>query len=205
MSLILPDEQQNNFELISDGTFVATCYRVIDLGTQKNEYQGKINFHHQIIIGWELTDEKMKDGQPFAVQKFYNVSSNEKASLRIDLESWRSQPFTKEEFGKFNIANLIGKSCLMGIVHENKNGKVKPIISSILRLPKSMIASNLINPTVLFDLSDFKQDVYDSLSDFCKGKISISPEYIELKNPSGEKHELNDSMSDVYPEENIPF
>lgn len=187
MALILPEEQQNNFELVPAGTYVATCYRIIDLGTQKNEYQGKTNFHHQIIIGWELTDEKMKDGKPFAMQKFYNLSSNEKATLRIDLESWRGQPFSKEEFGSFDIAKLLGKPCLMGVVHENKNGKLKAIISSILRLPKNMTSPTLVNPIVQFDLSSFDQEVYDSLSDFCKGKIALSPEYAEIKNPTGEK------------------
>ena len=30
---------------------------MIDLGTQKNEYQGQITHKRQVLIGWELTDE----------------------------------------------------------------------------------------------------------------------------------------------------
>lgn len=180
MSLTLPKES-NDFELTPAGTYVATCYRVIDLGTQQSEYQGKQKRQKKISLSWELTEEKMKDGRPFTIHKRYTLSSSDKAALRIDLEAWRGVAFSDEDFGTFDISKLLGKPCLMGVVHNTENGKTYANISSILRLPKGMPSPELINPTVQFDLGAFDQAVYDAFSENLKATIAKSPEYQELK------------------------
>lgn len=205
MSLVMPKETGGDFEITPAGTFPATCYRVIDIGTQQVEYQGKIKHQHKIMLSWELTDEKMPDGRPFSVHKRYTLSSSEKSSLRQDLESWRGVPFTEEDFGKFDLGNLLGKSCLMGIVHETKNGKTYSNISSILRLAKGMSVPPLENPTVRFDMSSFDQAVYDSLSESLRTVIAKSPEYQELKGGNRFENQVADDNSDPLEPEPLQF
>lgn len=178
MSLGIPEEKQ--FELAPADTHIATCYRIIDLGTQQFEWEGKVSRTHQIIISWELA-AMMEDGKPFTMHKYYNYSFNEKANLRKDLESWRGLPFSEAEMKKFKLCHLFKVPCLMGVVHENKGGKTRAKASSIVKLPKGMPAPALINPTVDFDLGEFDQAIYDSLPDGIKEKIALSPEYQEIK------------------------
>lgn len=188
MSLGIPEEKQ--FELAPADTHIATCYRVIDLGTQHFEWQGKVSRNHQIMLSWELA-AMMEDGKPFTMHKYYNYSFNEKSNLRIDLESWRGRPFTEEEIKQFKLFNLFNVPCLMGVVHESKNGKVRAKISSIVKLPKGMASPPLVNKTVDFDLGEFTQAAFDSLSDGLKEKISHSPEYQQIHQKKSSSSEDN--------------
>ena len=210
MSLGIPEEKQ--FELAPADTHIATCYRVIDLGTQQFEWQGEVSRNHQIMLSWELA-ALMSDGKPFSIGKFYTYSFNEKANLRKDLESWRGRPFADDEIKKFKLFNLFKVPCLMGIVHENKNGKTKAKITSIVKLPKGMEAPPLVNPTVDFDLGDFNQEIYDSFPDGLKQIIAKSPEYHQAigkreqveEVPSNYPIPTESSYGAQMPSDEIPF
>lgn len=179
MAKTLPLETQGEFENPPADTHMGVCYRLIDLGTQKQEWQGDVKFKRQYLISWEL-DCKMADGRPFSISRFYTWSMAETANLRIDLEAWRGVPFTKEDLGNFKMANLLGKACLIQVIHKTKqNGGVKAKIGSIVKLPKGMSPSPLVNPMLEFDLDEFDQKVYDSLSDGIRNIIAKSPEYAQ--------------------------
>lgn len=206
MSLTLPKDTTPDFENPPAGTFVATCYRVVDLGTQQIEWQGKAKHQYKIMVSWELTDEKMSDGRPFTTHKRYTLSSSEKSSLRQDLEAWRGQPFQESDFGTFDIGVLLGKPCMIGIVHEQKNGKTYANVSSILRMPKGMTAPVLVNPTVRFDLTEFNQDIFNGLSESLQAVIAKSPEYQELKGGAKLEQSLPESAGfPTLPDSEIPF
>ncbi len=181
MSLIA-STQSDDFELCPSGTIVGICYRVIDIGTQQSKPEYGSKRQKKITLSWELPEEKMADGvRVFSIHKRYTLSLHEKAVLRHDLESWRGRPFTDEELKGFDISNLLGKPCLLGIVHEDSGGKTYANISSILKLPKGMPAPAQVNESVQFDLDNFNQEIYDSFSDSLKATIAKSPEYGELK------------------------
>jgi hypothetical protein len=164
------------------GTHLAVCYRFIDLGTQEGSYQGKVTHQRKVLIGWELPDELMEDGKPFIVQQRYTWSMSEKANLRKHLESWRGKAFEERDFGPggFNIKNVLGKPCVLTIVHETKDGKTYANISSVGKPMKGMAAPEPINPVVYFSLEDYSETVYASLSDGLKTTIAKSPEFHRL-------------------------
>ena len=182
MSLVMPEESGGDFELCPEGTFVATCYRVIDLGTQDTNYDGKPGKQHKVLVAWELTDEPMSDGRPFTMQKRYTLSSSEKATLRKDLEAWRGRKFTKDELGKFNISKLLRVSCMLGVNHTEKDGKTYANVSSILAMPKGVRGPQLINDEFHFDLSQFDKATFEKLSDRVQEVIKKSPEYQQFIN-----------------------
>lgn len=178
------DNGGGDFEQPPVGTHVARCVKIIDIGTQKGEYQGKATSKRQCIIGWELPTELMSEGElagkPFTVSKFYTASLGEKANLRKDLANWRGRDFTEQELQGFESKNILDKTCLVGLTPNDK-GKIR--VTAVMALPKGTQVPARINTPVYFSLDDFDQAVFDSLSDGYKKLISASPEYQEIKNP----------------------
>jgi hypothetical protein len=199
MSLVMPEETGGDFELTPEGSHTATCYRVIDLGTQETSYEGKVKQQHKVLIAWELTEEPMSDGRPHTMQKRYTLSSSEKATLRKDLESWRGRKFTKEELGKFNISRLLKVSCMMSVTHTENEGKTYANVAAVMAMPKGIKGPPLVNEPFHFDLSNFDQATFDKLSDHVKEIIKKSPEYKALGSRS-----LVDDAADAFGDEREP-
>jgi hypothetical protein len=199
--MLWKDGGGSDFEQPPVGTHVAICFRIIDLGTQKGEYQGKPNFKRQNIISWELPNELMTEGdasgKPFVVGKFYTASLGEKANLRADLRNWRGKDFTPEELAGFKPQNILSKVCMLSLTMNDK-GKVK--VTGVMALPKGTIIPSQVNPNVYFSLDEFDQKVFDSLSDGFKKMIIVSPEYQNIMNT----HQKSDGGI-MEMEDDIPF
>ncbi len=193
MSLVLPKKEENSFETTPAGVYTAVCYRVIDLGTQLEGFgEEEKKPKHKIMLSWELHGEHvMQDGRPFSAHKKYTFSSNEKSSLRKHLEAWRGLAFTDDDFGKFDIGVLIGKACMMQIVHNvgEKDGNTYANISSIMKLPKGMPTPELVNEPIYFSLNEFDDIKLAKLSDSLKQTIMKSPEYAEATKPASQRAE----------------
>jgi hypothetical protein len=204
--MYMPTNNTPEFTPPPAGTHLAICYRVIDLGTQQGEWKGQTKHQHKIMISWELPDEKMDDGKPFTVHQRYTFSSNEKARLRQDLESWRGAPFQDSDFGPggFHLSKLIGVPCLITLIHEAKNGSTYANIRSIAKVIKGTQVPTLSNPKLFFSLvaSEFNRQTFDGLPERIRETIMKSPEWAELmKEPAGDAAERHhDEM-----EEAIPF
>lgn len=200
------DTGGGDFEQPPVGTHVARCIKIIDIGTQRGEYQGKATIRRQCIIGWELPTELMTDGdfagKPFTVSRFYTCSLGEKANLRRDLESWRGKAFTEEELNGFEAKNILGKPCLLGLTPNDKN-KVR--VTGVMALPKGTEVPPQINQSVFFslELEEFDKAVFDSLSDGYKKLITVSPEYQELMNPAKSARGAVRALADM--DDEIPF
>ena len=62
MSLIV-EASESNFKPVPAGMHLARLYRIIDLGTQKSEYEGKVNFLHKVKFVWEVHGEDTEIGR----------------------------------------------------------------------------------------------------------------------------------------------
>ena len=193
-----PNTGGGDFEPPPAGNHRAVCYRVIDLGTQQTEYQGQTKYQRKIMLSWELCDEIMPargdfGPKPFSMSQRYTFSSHEKAVLRQHLESWRGVPFQDSDFGPggFDIRNVLGKSCLLNVVHEIKNGKTYANIKAIGKMPKGMTPGVSVNPEVYFSLEPiaFSQTTFDTLSEGLRNTIMKSPEWAALQRPPGRDHD----------------
>jgi hypothetical protein len=167
-------ENGGTFKDVEPGTHPARCVRIIDIGTQHGEYQGKATVRKQLVISWELPNELMDDGRPFMVSKFYTASLSEKANLRKDLEAWRGRAFTDEERAGFDLKSILGAACMLSIIAKETGSGVK--VGSVMKLPKGMELPPAHNPLVSFDIDDWKDEIYEAFSDGIKGMILRSDE-----------------------------
>ena len=208
--MYLPQPSGGDFELVPAGTHLATCFRVIDLGTQKSTYEGKEREQHKILISWEFPDELMDDGRPFTVGQRYTWSMSEKATLRKHLESWRGQAFADKDFAGppngFNIQNILGKSCLLTIAHKENGDKTYANITAVAKLMKGMEPKPPLNVQMFLWLDNVAWDVniFNQLGQGLQDIVKRSPEYVNLTSPAGKPTHDIAGRSLVHDERNPP-
>jgi hypothetical protein len=147
MSLVVENSGGGSFTPVASGMHLARLYRIIDLGTQKSEFDGKINYLHKVKFVWEVhgEDESGKPmvtdkGEPMVITKDYTLSWGEKANLRKDLESWRGRPFTEEEQRRFDLKNILDQWCMINVQHKpRQKGGVFANIVGVTPVPKIVI------------------------------------------------------------------
>lgn len=196
------DSGGGDFEQAPAGTHVARCVRLLDIGTQFGEYQGKPNALRKVVVTWELPNELMTEGdfagKPFLVNKWYTASLGEKANLRKDLVNWRGREFTPEELMGFDSKKMLGATCMLSLTPNDKN-KVR--VTGVMQLPKGTQVPGQINKSLYFSLEkdEFNQTVFDGLSEFWQTEIKKSPEWGDLtgKGPIKPSTKFDDFESDV--------
>jgi hypothetical protein len=191
------DKGGGDFQQCPVGSHVAICVELIDLGTQHGEYQGKPNTRNQVVIRWETPSETMEDGQPFLVSAFFTNSLGEKATLRPILESWRGRAFTPEELASFDLQAILGKPCLISVIH-NEKGKAK--VNAVMQLPKGTPVPPVHNKLKSFWINEWDSAAFEALPEFFKAKIMESDEYVErqiAKSKGGGGAHFADMSDDV--------
>ena len=200
-SIIASSNETPRFPSVSVGVHKARCIKVIDLGTQKNDYQGQVSWKRTVLIIWETPEELDGEGKPMTISKFYNLSLHEKYKLSQDLVSWRGRPFTETEIKSFDISKLAGVACMLNVIE--KNGK--SVISSVMPLAKNDKVVEQVLPTVIFSLQDFqngKKETFNQLSEGIRNMILRSRELQDMNQDLGDGNNGSDlNVGD----EAIPF
>lgn len=169
------------FELAPAGVQIGRCFRVIDCGTHVDKTFGKKKRFGWIF--WELPNtqtviQKTGEIQPFFVGKRYNLSHNEKAILRVDLESWYGQHFDDAQLdaaGGFELDRLIGRPALLNIVHSED--KKYANVMAVMPPPAGMTCPPAVMPTVLFGFDPYDANVFAGLSSSMQEFIKASEEW----------------------------
>jgi len=186
-------EKTNDSFLVEPGTYVARCVSMIEIGTVEVDWNGNTKRVHKVNIGWELPTEIMppeagKGEVPYMISSDFNLSMHEKAKLRQMLEGWRGTKLTEDEARKFDVTTVLGKSCMITVVHEP--GKADPSklyakIAHVSKLMKNQTCPAQINPTKLLCYENFDWALFASLPDYMKDKIRQSVEYKKLPKEDG--------------------
>ena len=165
MTTIVATQGTNEFPKVPTGVHNARCVRVIDLGTQRNDYVGNITYKRQVLIIWEVPDQMAND-VPMTISKFYTLSLHEKSNLGMDLVSWRGRPFTEQEKQGFDITKLIGVPCQINVMH-NDNGKEK--VSSVMPLGKDTKIHEQHHESISFSIDDFQKGQREQFNKLSEG------------------------------------
>jgi len=176
------------------GMHLARIYQIIDLGTteQTGQFGGKKR-KVQVLLELPLETaifDPNKGEQPYYVRGMYTLSMHEKSTLRKDVQSMLGKTLTDEEAKKFNIFTLIGKECMVNVIHRHSGDKTYANVQTITPLPKGMVCPPAVNPAVVFSTQQPDMDVFRSLPDFVQDKIKLSDEFIAY---------MNAEMSAKYP------
>ena len=115
---------QASFETPPAGSHGAVLVAIIDLGTQRESFQGgPERDQHQIYLVWELTGCKMTGSEhTHLIGRRYTFSLAEKAALRRLVKSWRGRDVSSGE--DFDVLAMLGKKCLLSISHNESGDKV---------------------------------------------------------------------------------
>lgn len=191
-------ESTGNFTPAPQGTHLAICVQIIDLGTQHNAMFDKYN--EKVLIGWELvnTVNEDRDGDPFLVWNEYTKSIHEKANLTKDLTAWLGEELTKAGNDGYPLNKLLGQSCFLTIVHKkNADGtRTYARVAGVIAVPEGTDVPKQTLKSILFDLEKPDMEVYETFSDYLKGRISDSPEFNKAQGGQ-EGHFLDDITADV--------
>jgi hypothetical protein len=188
MGLIAKVSEGGSFTPVAPGMHLARCYRVIDLGTQKTEWQGQVKHLPKVMIQFEVHSEDdagnplvTAKGEPMSISKNFTVSLQEKATLRKDLVSWRGREFTTEEADGFHLKNILGAWAMLSVAKSvGNNGKDYTNIMSINPVPPAIKKAGMPeshNKAMYFEIENPDMDMFETFSDNLRAKIESSPEW----------------------------
>ena len=205
MGIYAKDNGGKDYEPMEAGNYAAICYMMVEIGHVPNPFHRPDSptsneVRHECYIRWEFPGEtkvfKPENGpEPFSIGKTFTLSLHEKAGLRKTLESWRGKPFTEDEAKRFDITQLLGKTCLINVVHKTReSGKTYAEVSSISPIPKGMEKPVPSNKPILLSYEDWNENVYNSLPEWLRNRIAESEEYKALGVPKGIGQEPDDDL-----------
>lgn len=209
---MIVEQSESTFKPVPAGMHLARLYRIIDLGTQKSEFEGNINFLHKIKFVWEVHGEDEEGaplvtdkGEPMIITKDYTLSWGEKANLRKDLEAWRGKPFTDEERRRFDLKTVLDKWCMINVQHKpRQKGGVYANVVGVTPVPGAIRSMGLPqghNKCEIFTISEPDMKMFETFGEYLKKTIEASPEWQARKpksyGPADNGSGFDDMDSDV--------
>ena len=175
-------------ELVPAKVHLARLYQIIHIGTEEYQWKGKPVQTYKIRFTFELPREIReftdKDGltteRPMVISAEKGLSMGSKSKLRPFVENLLGVALQDEEAYAFDIETLIGKPCMLTVVHETKGEKTYANISGISPLIEGLECPPAINePFILNYAEQWSEEKFKSLPDFIREKMYPTPEYQE--------------------------
>ena len=190
MSLTLSEASKNTERQLPEaGATTGVLFSLVDLGTQKVTWDGEEKWTPKLRLAFELPDQVLegevtengkttKVTKPMVVSIELTRSLGERATLRKLLEQWRGAAFTSKELASFSLKNLLGKACLLTLVHKTSQaGRQYCAIQGMAKLPKGMKAPTTTqNGQVFYEIEQGTGGQFSELPDWLQEKIRSSKE-----------------------------
>ena len=174
-------------ELMPAGMHPALCYIFADLGYHEVTFEGKTSVARKIVYAWEFPNTLREDGSPFVKSKEYkaNLWPGTKGGMKGNpsalynlLNSWVG--LGPADVDSFDPACVVGKPCLINIVHAPDKKDPKKIYANIASVTPPIQGMPIpagVNPPVVYDPTgnaDAAKDAYDKLPKWMREKISAA-------------------------------
>ena len=208
------------------GNHIARCYQIVDLGTQDNPRYG--NTAHKIRFVWELCEE-MKDfgkgkPEPYSINMTVNFFVGKNSHLQKLLEGWKGGTFTDAEWENFELKKLVGKACMINVVHATVNDTDYANVASVSPVPakwKDRVPA-MHNPPVYFEvemgpnskeyksLNEYLQKQIDKCHEWKGSSTGLPPEddadpFADLKEEDEAFEKVENVKKDDDDSDSIPF
>ena len=182
MSLISKTGASDDFKLVHEGTHLARCYLMVDVGLQETPFGDK----EKVVLGWEIPEQKMDDGRPMIIYSTYTNSMHEKSNLRRDIENWRGKKLTDDESRAFDLRTVLGHPCQLSVVHNENNSRTYANVAAVTGIPKGLPVADAVNDVICFDLDE-------------DDDVSILPEWLQRKISDRKSAEAVEEFNDEIP------
>lgn len=182
-------KQESNFDfaICPEGVHVARLFKIIYIGTVENEFNGQKYWAPMVKLHWELPNEplkyKDKDGKEvesvFTISKELTLSMSGKANLRKLVEGMLGKSMTDDEAFDFDIDDLMGKTCMLNVIHKkSKDGeKTFAVINSAMPMMKGVsIPDQVFSPKLINVMTCDESDI-DELYEKLRDKMKSSKEW----------------------------
>lgn len=185
------------------GNHGAVLVAIVDLGTHQEEYKGVATTQRKVYFVWELTSEKSTSipGQNMLQAKMFTLSFGKKAKLRALIEGWRGKAL--EDGEEFDLAKLLGKQCMVNVVH-NAAGYAE--VAAVSAPPKGIKVEKPLRTPFLWEMEGDKPVDLSWLPWIYGQKVE---EYLaESEEANGRSEPISKTEPSVTPEtepEEIPF
>jgi len=192
MSSIARQKSSGDFTPLVEGTHLAICNAVVDIGLQPTPW-GTDQEH--VWLRFEVSAERVqftRNGEevdePMVIWTRYNKTLSKKANLRKDLDKWRGKDFTTEELDGFELFNLVGKPCLISVVHNHVEDRTYANVSGITKIMKGQDVPDWELDAIRFSPDD--TDQYRDVPEWLQEKFDARLE------PPKPEPAANDDFSD---------
>ncbi len=177
----IKDRSKPSIPPVAPGTYTAICVHAIEIGEQLTTFQGSKSYKNQELYTFELVGEFVEiDGEkkPRTLSKRFNIPKSEKtenSGLRKFVESWQGRKFANDEWADFDMNDLVGRECMIGVVL-NDSGEYANI-DTVMGLPKGMSAGTPQSELIRFDIDPWNQETFEKLPDWAQEIIKKSTQY----------------------------
>lgn len=181
MAIIVSANEGGSYTPIEEGTYIALCFGLVDIGDVYSEKFDKAV--PKFMILWELVGAGTitVDGREYnrSVSNSYSKSLNPKSNLRKDLRAWRGREFTEDELKRFDMVNILSAPCQIQIINATSNGKTYSNIAAIMNLPKGMPKPVHTQDVVHWDFEDntIGDEEWNKIPEWLRGVIQNSETY----------------------------
>ncbi len=136
------------FQAHPEGSFVAQCVDVIDMGEELSEFPGKPPKLMPKVAFVYRTGELNEDGVMIDLVSEFTNSLGELANRRQRLEQWRGKPLSDDQVREgVPLEKMEGTWALLGVAHKtSKKGRTYAISVSAVGLPKVMQQNTPVFP-----------------------------------------------------------
>jgi hypothetical protein len=182
MSLNFKDAKKGmTTNLAPVGNHIARCYQIIDLGTQESSVYK--NASHKVRFSWELCEEMADFGkgkkEPYAVHRTLNFFVGKNSNLQKLLEGWKGGTFTEAEWEVFDLRKLVGRPCMINVVHVTSNDTDYANVASVSPIPakwKDKVPP-LVNKGIYFEIEMGRNAEFQALPEFLQKMIEKCTEW----------------------------
>jgi hypothetical protein len=172
----------------------------MDIGTHRTKEKGKML--HQVVISFELADERKRDGDPVVINYFFPMWSDEGSPLYDLIARLKGRAAVKELI--HNLGELCGEPCSVEVIHvENKkNGRMKADINPGTIAPPDREVPPPISTLFEYSASSDGMDgaAYDLLPEFVKTLVGTCEEVmhpVEVADQSGSPAKAEEEKSET--------
>ena len=181
-----PASTQTEFEILSSGTHRAVCSQIVGIGMQETEWQGVISEKQRIKLRFEVPDERVtwetSDGEskegPKIIWLTCTFSMHKNARLRKFIQSWLGIALGDKEAYDFDVDQMLGKACLISVVHNDWQGKTYANIDSISPLMRGMDVPVIEGESFCFDPYHHTPEEFDRLPEWLQELVNKGIELV---------------------------